>query len=413
VTTQATPPASRHAGATSSPFVGLEPYGEEDAPFFFGRERETRLITANLRGAPLTVLYGASGVGKSSALQAGVVHELRRRVSANVRRRDQGYAKAAGATAPFAVAYFNTWADERPLERVMERIRGAIADAVAGEQISPWRDGDSATETLSHWTAGVGSVLVVLDQFEEYFMYHPAEEGEGTLASEFSRIVNERQLAVHLLLSIREDSVTKLDRFKDEVPAVLANRLKLGYLGADAARRAIEGPIEVYNERVGDAQRVSLDPALSDAVLAGVTTTDSSTSESDGKQVEQSNHAESAPTHVETPFLQLVMERLWELMNEGTSRELTEGMLKDLGGPKKIVRSHLERVMSDLSEEDRAIAADVFQFLVTPDKTKIAQSASNLAFWTKRSEAEVSRVLDALASGPRGHLLRPLASSHG
>ena len=62
-----------------SPYQGLIPYDEQDAPFFFGREKETRIITANLFASRLTLLYGASGVGKSSVLQAGVVRQLHER----------------------------------------------------------------------------------------------------------------------------------------------------------------------------------------------------------------------------------------------------------------------------------------------------------------------------------------------
>src|SRR5580698_4604891 len=54
------------------PYVGLTPFTEEDAEFFFGRERERRIIAANLRTSRLTLLYGSSGVGKSSVLRAGV-----------------------------------------------------------------------------------------------------------------------------------------------------------------------------------------------------------------------------------------------------------------------------------------------------------------------------------------------------
>ena len=52
----------------SSPYLGLVPYDEQDAAYFFGREKETRLILANLFASPLTLLYGPSGVGKSSIL---------------------------------------------------------------------------------------------------------------------------------------------------------------------------------------------------------------------------------------------------------------------------------------------------------------------------------------------------------
>ena len=39
-----------------SPYKGLTPYSEGDAPFFFGREKETRLISANLFASALTLL---------------------------------------------------------------------------------------------------------------------------------------------------------------------------------------------------------------------------------------------------------------------------------------------------------------------------------------------------------------------
>ena len=55
-----------------SPFKGLAPFGDSDvdALLFFGRARETEVIAANLQASRLTVLYGPSGVGKSSILRA-------------------------------------------------------------------------------------------------------------------------------------------------------------------------------------------------------------------------------------------------------------------------------------------------------------------------------------------------------
>src|ERR1051326_7946273 len=62
-----------------SPYQGLTPFDERDAAYFFGRTKEARLITADLFAAPLSLLYGASGVGKSSLLRAGVLLLLRDR----------------------------------------------------------------------------------------------------------------------------------------------------------------------------------------------------------------------------------------------------------------------------------------------------------------------------------------------
>src|SRR5262249_46922847 len=55
----------------TAPFRGLAPFDESelDALLFFGRETETEIAVANLLAARLTILYGPSGVGKSSLLR--------------------------------------------------------------------------------------------------------------------------------------------------------------------------------------------------------------------------------------------------------------------------------------------------------------------------------------------------------
>ncbi len=61
--------------ALRSPYKGLSAFDESelDALLFFGRESETEIVAANALASRLTVLYGPSGVGKSSLLRAGVV----------------------------------------------------------------------------------------------------------------------------------------------------------------------------------------------------------------------------------------------------------------------------------------------------------------------------------------------------
>ena len=59
--------------ARPSPYQGLVPYSEADAEWFFGREEWSAVVADNLRAYRATVLYGASGVGKSSLLHAGMI----------------------------------------------------------------------------------------------------------------------------------------------------------------------------------------------------------------------------------------------------------------------------------------------------------------------------------------------------
>jgi ABC-type transport system involved in cytochrome bd biosynthesis fused ATPase/permease subunit len=70
---------SATATSVATPYKGLAPFedSELDALLFFGRERETEIVVANMLASKLTVLYGPSGVGKSSILRAAVARRLR------------------------------------------------------------------------------------------------------------------------------------------------------------------------------------------------------------------------------------------------------------------------------------------------------------------------------------------------
>ena len=67
------------------PYLGLVPYSEADADFFFGRQSDTQIIVANCLTTRVTLFYGASGVGKSSVLYAGVMREQIGRASCRER----------------------------------------------------------------------------------------------------------------------------------------------------------------------------------------------------------------------------------------------------------------------------------------------------------------------------------------
>src|SRR5262249_60635279 len=100
-----------------SPYKGLTPFEDSDLDvrFFFGRERERELIEANLMASRLTVLYGETGVGKSSVLRAGVAHHLRSLAEQNLSARGEP---------GVAVVVFDAWRGDPAREL---RIAGAAA----------------------------------------------------------------------------------------------------------------------------------------------------------------------------------------------------------------------------------------------------------------------------------------------
>ncbi len=67
--------------AARCPFPGLAPYTEEDHHRFHGRREEIKLLANKLRNQRELYLIGPSGSGKTSLVRAGLIPELRRRLS--------------------------------------------------------------------------------------------------------------------------------------------------------------------------------------------------------------------------------------------------------------------------------------------------------------------------------------------
>ncbi len=109
---------------------------------------------------------------------------------------------------------------------------------------------------------------------------------------------------------------------------------------------------------------------------------------------------------IETPYLQLVMQRLWD--EDPTALRLET--LRRLGGAARIVGDHLDEALGVLSESQKASAALMFDHLVTPSGTKIVHGAGDLAEFAHAPPAEVMPILHALAEE---RILRPVADGGG
>ncbi len=227
------------------PYLGLNPFSEKDAPFFFGRDEPKKVIARSLRISRLTLLFGESGVGKSSILQAGVVPQF---------RRDAQHNRQYSGTPQLAVVVFRDWHGENPLQELLEKIRASVAEAM-GIKPTDLKDEPTSAESLQVWTEilggeqGRGQLFLILDQFEEYFQSHPQESEDGTFADEFPRWVNRSNLPVNFLIAMRQDALAKLHRFQGRILNIFDNQIELKRLNLSAAQDAIVKPIREYNLR--------------------------------------------------------------------------------------------------------------------------------------------------------------------
>ncbi|HEU4881332.1 MAG TPA: AAA family ATPase, partial [Longimicrobium sp.] len=217
------------AGATGLPFKGLEPFAEGDAAFFFSRDTERDVVLGSLMATRLLLLYGPSGVGKSSLVHAGLVHALREIARSN---------QEEGGVPELAVVVLDAWRDD-PVRALKALLQGVSTQA-ADHQGHSAPDGGSLRDALAAAAARVqGEVYVVLDQFEEFFLYHGASDDESSFYQAFPRAVNDPSLTVRFLVSLREDALARLDLFKTAIPTLFANRYRLNYLKRAAAKTAI------------------------------------------------------------------------------------------------------------------------------------------------------------------------------
>lgn len=425
-----------------SPYKGLNPYSEADADIFFGRTRDTQRFVNSFMAWRLTVLYGESGVGKSSVLRAGVVHALREIAKQNI----ENYGVPKLGVSIFPPLHGERFWQDDPLKGLIQQIADDIQNS--GFDIQPPEPGLSFLDTLQAWTIALGHegiegrLCIILDQFEEYFQYH-LQDAHESFITEISKVLSQPNLRVNFLISLREDAYAKLNRLRPYIPDILEICLHIEHLEKQSARAAITQPIEKYNQTATNEQQVEITSDLVDALLQGI------------PQLKRGGNGRAGleklqpvlENQVLAPYLQLVMTCLWDEMvkaqshcldlttltkftsqtvervrisqspcqwiiqrgkpNNDTAKDQDDGGI--IRALETIVQEHVNRTMQSLSPKRRKIAARSFQYLVTPSGTKYAYSIDDLASLTACQPTELADLFQQLASEQR--IVRPVGPS--
>ncbi|HEY1565066.1 MAG TPA: hypothetical protein VGF72_10310, partial [Gaiellaceae bacterium] len=343
-------------GLPDSPYKGLAAFedSELDALLFFGRERERSAVASNVLASRLTVLYGPSGVGKSSLLYAGVARRLR---------------ELSGAP----VVVHDSWAED-PAAGLIASVHAECGDlgATAG-----------LVDTVAAAAQARGELHLLLDQFEEYMLYHGLD---GPLSEALPELLRRPGLRVNVLLAVRDDALAELDEFAGRIPELFGNLLRLDRLDRESGRAAVLGPLARYSELAGE--RFTAEDALVEAVL------------DEG----------STEAGVEAPYLQLVLERLWDRERESGSRELRLATLREIGGTRAVVREHVQGALERLTLTEQEAAARIVRQLVTPSGRKVSHEPADLAEYAAVEPDELRRLLETLG---RERIVRGVNGTHG
>ena len=207
------------------------------------------------------------------------------------------------------------------------------------------------------------------------------------------------------LISLREDSLAKLDRFKGRISTLWDSNRRVDHLDRTAAEDAIRRPLLEYNARHAAGAPVTIEDDLVKAVLSQVQT-ESFQFEVSGSGTVGSRHGV-----------------------EGTHRDPISATGDDAAvgagagrGKCRLADGHArvgERRGGDCADApgsrdaavqlERDVAARVFHRLVTPSGAKIAFSVSDLAAYDATDPQMLSSILSRLEEGSR-RILRRVAS---
>jgi len=138
----------------SSPFVGLAAFTPRMAAYFTGRERFALTLAGAVLRSRVTVMYGQSGCGKSSVLDAAFPQVLRATLHD---------AEEPASDAPLRLLNFRRWHPgfETRLFHAAAAKLAAPKDSSLASAVAAWARDQKAP------------VILVLDQFEEFLLYHP------------------------------------------------------------------------------------------------------------------------------------------------------------------------------------------------------------------------------------------------
>jgi hypothetical protein len=212
---------------------------------------------------------------------------------------------------------------------------------------------------------------------------------------------------------MRDDGISKLDFFKGRLH--LNNMLRLRHLDRGQAFEAVLKPLLAFNEMRGEAFRVeglpfekladfqpgaeegSFVKEILDRVRVGE---QFEFAEGQAKVNSAASQDGVASYEAETPYLQLVLLRLWEHPQTQSSKILGMQTLENLGGVENIVKTHLDEKFSMFSRAEQDLISKFIHFTVTRDGAKFPCDAATLAEWANIPESEkaIGDILDRLSS---------------
>jgi Novel STAND NTPase 1/Cep192 domain 4 len=210
------------------PYPGPRPFDEDEQDIFFGRDAEIRELVSLVVAHHAVLLYAASGAGKTSLLNAGVIpmlqdHEFEVLPPLRIGTSVEG-SSDSGKRNVYTAAVLSNLA-----EALGQDLPSSLVEALAPP-------GNPPSSTLRG---------LVFDQFEELFTTYPESwhQREGFFREIAGLLDKDEHQRARIIVAIREDYLADVDSYAHLVPGALRVRLRLEPLREGAALHAVKDPL--------------------------------------------------------------------------------------------------------------------------------------------------------------------------
>lgn len=334
------------------PFKFLDAYAKEDADIFFGRDAEIEELYARVFYSKLLLVYGQSGVGKTSVIRCGLANRLGEADALPI------FIRHNGNMLQSLVREANKYA-MTPLPAISANTEiAAFVQAVRSLYLDYFKP-----------------VFLIFDQFEELFLFGSSSEQQCFAA--MLAALDEASLQCRVILCIREEYLAELTAFEQNVPHLFANRLRVERMNRVNALAAITEPCRVCGVR--------LESGVAEEVLARLS-------------------GETTNT-VELTWLQVVLDKLYhQAVRRAETGDLclTQADVTALGSLGNVLAGFLEEQIAAMGEQ-AASGEAVLKTLITPEGTKKTVTVADIvtllnSMGTPADTAQVTEMVNHFVS---------------
>jgi WD40 repeat protein len=329
-----------------NPFPGPRPYRGEDHDYFFGRRQVCRSIVHRILAYRCLTLFGSSGSGKSSLLQAGVIFSLAR----DHDHRTVSIDAWPAARQPRSNAPGDDAAGSRPMAWLRDRLREQLG-------LSTGASGSLDDLLVAAEDHSDQPVFLCLDQMEQLLLRAPDDLAE--LLEALGDALASGRAGLKVLFAVREDYLGRLREKMRGHPRLREHTFRLGPLTVDEMTEAACSAV-----RKATRERDWHEDALRSYLV----------------NVRVPGQDRTGDAEIQTAFAQIVCRDLWarnELVMVAEGEEAPSEKVT-----KKILYDYLESTLVQLGPQGRTIADKLLNQLIGKDgsRTLLTEAAARASF---------------------------------